>query len=443
MDKLGSSPFCWLEFDEQGALVDPGACAALGALLAQSGVADLVMIAHGWKNDKNDASNLYGTLWENVVVSLKHKDPAKILVAGILWPAKKYATDIDDAAARAVTGGTRAVRNVAPTRDLNDEEFAAALAEFETVFGDKADAVIAAARQASQGITFAASKALLDTGKAASGADPMAIDDPELQKDASLLDSPDSPDDLMRKLLPSPKAEVANGFGGTRGLSDAVATLFSGPRAAVARFLNQLTYFEMKKRAGIVGASLGATVLPDVAALAGKHVHLIGHSFGGRLVTAAASAMPARPPFDLFSLTLLQGAYSHNGLSSVVGGAFANVIGRLTGPIAITHTHNDSACTFWYPLASRFSRDTTSAFGDKDDQFGAMGANGAQKLGADFNAPDVFGPPFAPKRRKVNGFLANDFIVDVKESDGSVLVDAHNNVTNRACGKLVASVIEA
>ena len=440
MEKLGPSPLCWLEFDELGALVDPGAPAALGALLTQSGVADLVVMSHGWKNDKDDATNLYGTLWGNTVASLKHKDPAKILVAGILWPAKKYATDIDDDAARAATGGTRAVENARPTRDLNDDEFAAALADFEFVFGGKADVVIAAARHASEGITFEASKALLNTGKAASGADPTTIDDPELQRDASLLDSPDSPDDLMRKLLPPPKAEVADSFGGTRGLSGAVGTLFSGPRAAVARFLNQLTYFEMKKRAGVIGASLGSTILPGVPALAGKHVHLVGHSFGGRLVTATASAIPARP-FDLFSLMLLQGAYSHNALSSAAGGAFANVIGRPTGPIA--HTHNDSACTFWYLLASRFSRDTTSAFGDKDDPFGAMGANGAQKLGPDLNAPEVFGPPFAPKRRKVNGFLADDFIIDVKESDGSVLVDAHNNVTNQACGELVASVIEA
>src|SRR5271165_6769549 len=38
-------------------------------------------------------------------------------------------------------------------------------------------------------------------------------------------------------------------------------------------------------------------------------------------------------PIDL--MRKLQGAYSHNGLASAAGGAFANVIGRLSGPIAI------------------------------------------------------------------------------------------------------------
>ena len=39
------------------------------------------------------------------------------------------------------------------------------------------------------------------------------------------------------------------------GLDTAVQGLIAGSRAAVGRFLNQLTYYEMKKRAGIVGVA--------------------------------------------------------------------------------------------------------------------------------------------------------------------------------------------
>ena len=42
-------------------------------------------------------------------------------------------------------------------------------------------------------------------------------------------------------------------------------------------------------------------------------LHLVGHSFGGRLVTAAAHAFPADTP--AVTITLLQAAYSHNGLA--------------------------------------------------------------------------------------------------------------------------------
>jgi hypothetical protein len=53
---------------------------------------------------------------------------------------------------------------------------------------------------------------------------------------------------------------------------------------------------------------------------------------------------------------------------------------RIKGPILITHTINDRAVAFAYPLASRINGDRTMAFGDKDDAFGAMGRNGAQKM---------------------------------------------------------------
>jgi pimeloyl-ACP methyl ester carboxylesterase len=228
---------------------------------------------------------------------------------------------------------------------------------------------------------------------------------------------------------------------GSGSLGDSIKTLLHGPRAAVARFLNQLTYFEMKNRAGVVGTALGSIVLPGLRPPSTVRLHLIGHSFGARLVTAAASRLPTPLALQFFSLTLLQGAFSHNALAAVVEpgtpGAFANVIQRPIGPITITYTHNDRACTFWYPLASRLSRDIAKGFGDKDDIFGAMGANGAQKLATSASVPDEQGQRFAPQRGKVNGFLADSYIVKTESSD------AHNNITNPVVGKLVAAVLQS
>ena len=66
-----------------------------------------------------------------------------------------------------------------------------------------------------------------------------------------------------------------------------------------------------------------------------------------------------------------------------------------------------------------------------------MGANGAQKLAAILVVSGATAPPFAPKRGKVNGFLANGYVVATQTTD------AHNNIANPTCGRLVASVIEA
>ena len=427
MEKIGPSPFCWLEFTAAGALVDAGAPAALEAMLSAPGITDLVIVSHGWKNTKPDAMKLYETLWGNTVLALRNKNPAHIAVSGIVWPATQFSTDFDDAAAAASAAGQPlSVGDGDGTSDLSGEAFRAKVKEVSDFFGPKGDAVVTAAQAAAQSITFNTANGLFQSALAAVDA---PASDTELAKNAQFF-AQSSPDVALNSLIAPPQIGAAPGLGHVSGLENVIGNLFQGPRAAVGRVLNQLTYYEMKTRAGAVGAGLGGRVLPASNALAGKRLHLIGHSFGARLVTAAASSAPAHPRFDLFSLTLLQGAFSHNGLSSTASGAFANVLGRPSGPISVTHTHNDRACTFWYPLASRLSNDTTEGFGDANDVFGAMGANGAQKLAAGAIAADSVGPPFAPKRAKVNGFLANSYISE------------HNDVTNRTCGQLVAAVLE-
>ncbi len=435
MDTMGSSPFQWLEFDAGGGLVDVGAPAAIEAMLNPEAITDLVVMSHGWKNTKDDARTLYGTLWGHATAALKQKEPKTIAVVGIIWPAKQFSTDFDDAAAAAsAAGATLSAGDGATPDDLDDYKFEAKIKEVEDLFGARGDAVVAAARAAARGITYDTANALFQSSLQAVHAPRV---DAELQKNAQFFTPTDSPDVALNSLIEAPKISAAPDLGHVAGLGDATGSLFNGPRAAVGRVLNQLTYYEMKARAGVVGAALGGRVLPGLNVPSRKRLHLIGHSFGARLVTAAASALPRDPPFEFFSLTLLQGAFSHNALSSAASGAFAKVIGRPTGPIAITHTHNDRACTFWYALASRLSNDTTKGFGDADDVFGAMGANGAQKLGANASVKDVSGPPFAPQRGKVNGFLADGYVVATQTSD------AHNNITNATCGQLVASVIEA
>ena len=93
---------------------------------------------------------------------------------------------------------------------------------------------------------------------------------------------------------------------------------------------------------GTVGAKGLNPVLRRVAQSApGIRLHLIGHSFGGRLVTAAASAAPVP---GLRSLTLCQAAFSHYGFAAQwepgSDGAFRNVIAekRVDGPVLVTES---------------------------------------------------------------------------------------------------------
>ena len=156
---------------------------------------------------------------------------------------------------------------------------------------------------------------------------------------------------------------------------------------------NLLTYYTMKDRAGIVGRT-GA--VGTVRALrtcrtpaAGPRVHLVGHSFGGRLVTSAANALNGNsgtPAECVDSMTLLEAAYSHNGLATNwdgngTDGAFRSVITqvKVKGPIIISHSSHDFPVGTAYPVASRLRGQAGEALiGGPNDIYGGMGANGAQ-----------------------------------------------------------------
>ena len=134
----------------------------------------------------------------------------------------------------------------------------------------------------------------------------------------------------------------------------------------------------MKKRAGTVG-QVGVAPLLDRLADHVQRIHLVGHSFGCRLVTAAAATSTTD---KLQSMSLLQAAFSHNGFSKSMNGFFRSVVDnhRIKGPIILTYTPNDRAVGIAYPVASRLSGTVASAFGDANDKFGGLGRNGAQKM---------------------------------------------------------------
>jgi pimeloyl-ACP methyl ester carboxylesterase len=186
------------------------------------------------------------------------------------------------------------------------------------------------------------------------------------------------------------RAGGAGGVGGVGGAAG-IGDFFRSVEDRARDIANFTTYYVMKKRAGIVGQNGVAPILnafhqksPQV------RIHLAGHSFGARVVTAAAAA--ANGAGSIASITLLQAAYSHNGLGDNqhgLVGFFRSVVTdqKVRGPIIISHTHNDRAVGLAYPIASRLAGDNARALGDRNDPYGGMGANGAQFANADETIP--------------------------------------------------------
>lgn len=441
MSELGKTPFVWLTFDESGRLsggIEP--LRAIHALMEQEGARDLLILSHGWKNEHSHALRLYRDLWRHTLPHLPASRP--FVVAGVLWPAAKYPTDFDGAALEAVLdtgalatggGGTGA------PQDLDERRFEQAIRA--ALPGDANIRLRRLARAAAKDPGRAAGTAMVREmleRMAAIAGEAKHPDDPEIAAEHAAITRAAEADPMQLWHAGAQPLAAPTGGGGALGQGSG-GTFLAGPRATIARLLNQFTYFPMKIRAGNMGQML-AQYLDPQPFLRDKRLHLAGHSFGGRLVTACASRLQQLRPQ---SLTLLQAAFSHNGLaaSSPAGaGAFANVIAeqRIKGPIAITHTHNDRACTLFYALASRLSGDRTLAIGDAGDPYGAMGANGAQHVAAQRHAGFPGAGGGSPVAGRVNNYLADRDITAVPGGP-----DAHGNVANAATGRLLAAVMTA
>ncbi|GHC79152.1 serine-threonine protein kinase [Streptomyces flavofungini] len=149
--------------------------------------------------------------------------------------------------------------------------------------------------------------------------------------------------------------------------------------------LRQGTYYAMKRRAGAIGQlGLGPALgllARDVPEL---RVHLIGHSFGARLVSYGLHGMPAGARC-VKSATLLQGAFSHYAFSPRLphdrsrGGALHGVERRVDGPLVCCYSRHDDALGKLYPLASKLAGDSTS-FLNLWERWGALGFDGIKAV---------------------------------------------------------------
>lgn len=424
-DTIGGMPFQWLRFSKTGALE------AMPTL--PPGATDIMIVSHGWQTDYDGALKLYRPLADNIAEAWRVGAPAKpagrsYAVLGVLWPSKAFDAHYEDP--EQAETHTLSAAGVASSTDLLPADMHAAVEAYAAFTGANPATLIQLADAAVTGGLKQADCVALVTALLAS----LNAGHPDSELAADL--APVTPADAQRILqsLSLPKTyPVDPATGHAAGVGAVVRRLLRGPRAAVSSLLNKLTFFEMKKRAGIVGEGLASSVLPALAGAANvSRVHLVGHSFGARLVTAAAFRAPASTKWH--SLTLLQGAFSHNAMAAARHGAFVDAYDKISGPTIITHTHRDKACTLAYAIASSLARDNATAIGDAHDQFGSMGANGAQFMPATAlaNPQPVLGAgPLALQTRKVHNLLAD------------TAISGHMDVTNPTVAAVAAQALGA
>ncbi|MGW7253358.1 serine-threonine protein kinase [Streptomyces sp. NPDC054834] len=373
---MSVTPYWELTFDADGD-VDGRERDRLLAEVAGHGVHDLIVFSHGWNNDRSDATALYRHFFAPIP-GLAPK--ARIGYVGVVWPSMRFSDEPIPDFPKSVA----AVEAEAAPRPALDKDTRQALLR---TFPDRTTVVDQIAglldRQPRE------EAALEEFGRLVRLLVEVAPDGPQA------LCATDTAADGEPGMLCGDTAAACEEFGQALAAleSSGPAEGFSLPNPwhGARELLRQATYYAMKRRAGTVGEhGLGPVIGRLAGAAPGVRVHLVGHSFGGRLVSFALRGLP-QGVRAVKSVTLLQGAFSHYAFAAELphdpraAGALRDLHKRVDGPVVCCYSHHDAALGTFYPLASRMADDARSVtcfdIGHVlGPEWGAMGHDGVQAV---------------------------------------------------------------
>lgn len=374
---MSVTPYWELAFDADG---DPGGRGRdrLLAGVKERGVRDLIVFAHGWNTDRSGANRLYDRFFALVP---RLAPAARVGYVGVLWPAMRFSDE-------PIPDFPRAVAAEPARRPVLDKDTRHALLE---TFPGRAILVDQIARLLEQQPPEEAEleefgrlvRTLVEVvapgPQALFAADTVAEGVPQSEPEMFAGSSAAACEEFARALAELEASGTQEGF------------RIPNPWDGAHELLRQATYYAMKRRAGTVGERGLGRVVGHLAKAAPKvRVHLVGHSFGARLVSFALRGLPEGVR-TVKSVTLLQGAFSHYAFAARLphdvraGGVLQGQQNRIDGPLVCCHSRHDAALGTMYPLASRMAGDSRSAaeldmgraLGAK---WGAMGHDGVQAV---------------------------------------------------------------
>jgi hypothetical protein len=382
MNQIMGHPYWELSFGKSGDLT----ARDLGGFVAEvaaSGTADVFMMSHGWGSSPAAAHGLYEALFPLVAEAAEQMSGiGPIGFAGIFWPSLWFPDPPPEAAAQvaeAVHAGRPGAANTALSgRQITDTLKAsfddpwqqANLEQMGRLIDDGIGGV-GRETQATQQARLVQFHGLLQT---------LVRDDPQPAEDAgeTALLCTDNPASAYADI--SDVVGSAQSGGAAESIGDVFGKIWNGAKDA----LRVASYYEMKARAGDVGRNgLGPLLERLHAQQPGIRVHLMGHSFGARLVSFALSGITSAAVSPVASLCLIQGAFSHWSFACLqdmpfgTAGALNQYANRVHGPLVATFSEYDWAVGRWYPKASFLAQQDAEA-ANPASQWGGMGSDGFQ-----------------------------------------------------------------
>jgi hypothetical protein len=362
-----------LKFDKDSVLVHPNQLATLLNEVNSGIYDDLIVLSHGWNNNDQEAFDLYNRILRGIEQNINSNKFTKILAVGVIWPSKKFGDPASPSVALGLAENVGLIKQCEALAGSVDD------ATLKSRFGKIADLIKANsnAELLTQEFNdlFKRLKLVFQEVAAKEEVFPNFI--------ASEIKLMLNDDNYWMNDLPVAGSGIATRL--QNGNDGSAMSLFSGIKDGVQNLLNLTTYYMMKNRSGFIGRKgLRDMLSKIVAANSQIKIHLVGHSFGARLVSSALLGEQPGDEIKVNSLSLLQAAFSHYAFSQNfqpnVNGHFRIVIESklVRDAFIITHSKNDKAVGVAYAVASRLARMVGSGIGGRNDPFGGLGGNGAQ-----------------------------------------------------------------
>ncbi|WP_234685099.1 hypothetical protein [Bradyrhizobium monzae] len=319
----------WIvRYDQDGSCCSPETREACIDAVAASGDRPVILFSHGWNNDFNDATDLYRRfLVEFEKVQQKHPlKGGEPMFIGVTWPSIWLPLEKGPKMSADPTGAfDGAAKSIADTiTDPTDR------ARFHGLIGSS-----------SLNLQDARDLARLLSGILQTGNDegpPVAAADEanmlEAFKAIEELEPGEDYDDIDRiRRVDGP---------GTRQPREAAAAGYSLDPKNILRLAS---LYLMKGRAGTVGSKGVSSLVADILGRTKASLHLVGHSFGCKvLLSALAENNP--PPRKIGSILLLQPAISHLAFADTIPGrdgpgAYRTAFAMVERPIFCTYSAHD------------------------------------------------------------------------------------------------------
>jgi hypothetical protein len=376
-------PYYIIPFDKKGRCIGPQ---TRRQLLDQADqYTDIYLFSHGWNNDWKAATTAYESFIEGFIKmradnSLPMPEGYKPLLVGIFWPSAILVRE--DEQAPKIAGAM-------------DADVAAAQQTLADLASELPDQVVGRFYELAQKESFTDAEAL----EFAKILQPVyRSDNDELSGLASR-----SVEEIViswKQLIPAqetepPSLDSFGTTGATTGANEA-AMAAGGPLDSIKDLprnaLRCATVWQMKDRAGVVGAKGVSRLLIELLQETNARIHLIGHSYGAKVVLSALCSPDRLPDKQkAYSVLLLQPAVSHLCFAAslpITGkpGGYWKAVDRVVRPILSTFSSHDFPLTGVFHLALIRPSDLgdmkiAAQTGEPPNIFAALGGFGPRRSG--------------------------------------------------------------